>query len=398
MSIINKRKQYCIVFAVTVIAVIIYLFSHHVHMIQPIAIEMDKAVDKFIQLVTMTEEWNMQGNVLSACEYNIQNIVMLLLIKICGNVWTGINIYYIFTFFMISFSMYYFLRKLEISAQISIGLAVLAAFMPFHIDRGEGQMITSNFFLAPLFMSMFYDMIYCRKLIINKEYMILVCLAPFIDIRISVMACIILCFLLIQRKDQELTRVALRFFLPFLLLCGFVCIFASTLKIADIQTAKQEGMRILDLVMPMRYHAIGRLSDIRLNYDITLSAHGESGLNSLGILFSFGFVYMMIGMFFEWKKDRRIAWMGMICIFVFLIAGICGLGSVLDYFGLHVIYWSRMAVFFVVCSIATIGIFMGNLYKNIGQKYGKRIQQVNCVLIYMIFILEFFELIIRRNM
>lgn len=398
MSIINKRKQYCIVFAVTVIAVIIYLFSHRVHMIQPIAIEMDKAVDNFIQLATVTEEWNMQGNVLSACEYNIQNIIMLLLIKICGNVWTGINIYYISTFFMISFSMYYFLRKLEISAQISIGLAVLAAFMPFHIDRGEGQMITSNFFLAPLFMSMFYDMIYCRKLIINKGYMILVCLAPFIDIRISVMACIILCFLLIQRKDQELTRVALRFFLPFLLLCGFVCIFASTLKIADIQTAKQEGMRILDLVMPMRYHAIGRLSDIRLNYDITLSAHGESGLNSLGILFSFGFVCMMIGMFFEWKKDRRIAWMGMICIFVFLIAGICGLGSVLDYFGLHVIYWSRMAVFFVVCSIATIGIFIGNIYNNIGQKYGKRIQQINCMFIYMMFILEFFELIIRRNM
>lgn len=398
MSITDKRKQYCIVFMVTVVAVIIYLFSHHVHIIQPIAINMDKAIDNFIGLTTKIEEGDMQANVLKVCEYNIQNIIMLLLVKICGNVWVGINIYYIFTFFMISFSMYYFLEKLEVSFHISVGLAVLAAFMPFHIDRGEGQMMTSNFFLAPLFMSMLYDLIYCRKLTVSKGYMILICLAPFIDIRISVMTCVIFCFLLIQRRDQELTRFALRFFIPFLLLCGFVCVLASTLKLADIQTAKQEGMRILDLVMPMRYHAIGRLSDIRLSYDITLSAHGESGLNSLGILFSFGFVYMMLGMFFEWKKDNCIAWMGMICIFVFLIAGICGLGSVLDYFGLHVIYWSRMAVFFVVCSIATIGIFMGNIYNNIGQKYGKRIQQVNCVFIYMIFILEFFELIIRRNM
>lgn len=398
MSITNKRKQYIIVFVVTVVAVIIYLFSHHVHIVQPIAIEMDKAIDNFIQLTAITEEWNMQANVLSVCEYNIQNIIMLLLVKICGNVWAGINIYYIFTFFMISFSMYYFLTKLEVPIQISVGLAVLAAFMPFHIDRGEGQMITSNFFLAPLFMSMFYDWIYCRKLIASKRYMILICLAPFIDIRISVMVCIIFCFLLIQRKDRELARFVLRFFVPFLLLCGFVCMLASTLKLDDIQTAKQEGMRILDLVMPMRYHAIGRLSDIRLSYDITLSAHGESGLNSLGILFSFGFVYMMFGMFFERKKDSCIAWMGMICIFAFLMAGICGLGSVLDYFGVHVIYWSRMAVFFVVCSIATIGIFIGNIYNNIGQKYGKRIQQINCVFIYMIFILEFFELIIRRNM
>lgn len=211
MSITNKRKQYIIVFVVTVVAVIIYLFSHHVHIVQPIAIEMDKAIDNFIQLTAITEEWNMQANVLSVCEYNIQNIIMLLLVKICGNVWAGINIYYIFTFFMISFSMYYFLTKLEVPIQISVGLAVLAAFMPFHIDRGEGQMITSNFFLAPLFMSMFYDWIYCRKLIASKKYMILICLAPFIDIRISVMVCIIFCFLLIQRKDRELARFVLRF-------------------------------------------------------------------------------------------------------------------------------------------------------------------------------------------
>ena len=398
MSITNKTKQYIIVFAVTFVAILIYLFSHHAHLVQPIAIDMDKAVDNFIRLIAITEEKNIQENILSTCEYNIQNIIMLLLIKICGNVWTGINIYYISTFFMISFSIYYFLGKLEVPVSLSVGLAVLAAFMPFHIDRGEGQMMTSNFFLVPLFMSMFYDWIYCRKLVVNKGYMILIGLAPFIDIRISVMTCVIFCFLLIQRRDWELTRFVLRFFVPFLLLCGFVCILASTLKLDDIQTAKQEGMRILDLVMPMRYHAIGRLSDIRFSYDITLSAHGESGLNSLGILFSFGFVYMMLGMFFEWKKDGRIAWMGMVCIFVFLIAGICGLGSVFDYFGVHVIYWSRMAVFFVVCSIAAIGIFMGNIYNNIGQKYGKRIQQVNCVFVYMIFILEFFELIIRRNM
>ena len=65
MSIINKTKQYIIVFAVTVVAVLIYLFSHHAHLVQPIAIDIDKAVDNFIRLIAITEEKNIQENILS---------------------------------------------------------------------------------------------------------------------------------------------------------------------------------------------------------------------------------------------------------------------------------------------------------------------------------------------
>lgn len=150
--------------------------------------------------------------------------------------------------------------------------------------------------------------------------------------------------------------------------------------------------------MPMRYHISGRLSDMRLEYDILLSAHGESGLNSLGVLFSAGFVCMMLGLFFEWKKDKRIAWMGMISMMVILIAGICGIGTVIEYFGINVIYWSRMAVFITVCSVAVLGILIGKGCQYVEGRYGKKILAVNCAVVYVVFAIAFFELILRRNM
>lgn len=397
MDVSNNKKQYMMVFVITAAAVVAYLFCHRFSLTQPVIINEDKAVDNFIRTAAL--DGNTGSGLFAACELNIQNMAMMLLIKVCRNAWAGINIYYIHTFFMISFSMYLFLEKLEIPAAVSVGLAVMAAFLPFHIDRGEGQMMTSNFFLAPLFLCLFYDLIYCQKAdVYSKKYIVLVCLAPFIDIRISVMAVLLFIVFLLQLHDWDYTKRIAWYPVLLFFFTGLVGIISPAMGISDIGLAKEEGMRILDLIMPMRYHISGRLSDMRLEYDILLSAHGESGLNSLGVLFSAGFVCMMLGLFFEWKKDKRIAWMGMISMMVILIAGICGIGTVIEYFGINVIYWSRMAVFITVCSVAVLGILIGKGCQYVEGRYGKKILAVNCAVVYVVFAIAFFELILRRNM
>ena len=397
MSVTNNKKYYIMVFMITVAAVSVYLLCHRFHLSQPIIMNEDKAVDNFIRLAVL--EGGTEVGMLSACEYNIQNMIMLLLIKSCKNAWAGINIYYILTFFMISFSMYLFFEKFEIPAMISVGLAALAAFLPFHVDRGEGQMMTSNFFLAPLFLCLFYDLIYCQKSdVYAKKYIALVCLAPFIDIRISVMAVLLFLIFLIQLHDWKYTKHIALYPVLLVFFTGLVGIISPTMGISDIGMAKEEGMRLLDLVMPMRYHISSRLSDIRYEYDILLSAHGESGLNSLGVLFSAGFVCMMLGLFFEWKKDRRIAWLGMISMIVILLAGICGIGTVIEYFGINVTYWSRMAVFIAVWSVAVTGMLIGKFCKYVEGRYGKRVSSVVYAAVYVLFTIEFFEFILRQNM
>lgn len=397
MNTLNKSRQYIVVFVITAAAIVTYLLCHKVDMKQPIAFAQDKAVDLFIKSV-VEESNDLQEDILFACEYNVQNIVILLLAKIWGNVWMGINCYYIMTFFLISFSMYHFTLKLRISNSIAIGLAVLTAFLPFHVDRGEGQMITSNFFMVPLFLEMFYELIYCMKTDVHKKnYFILVSLAAFIDLRLSIMVCIIFAILLLQRFDKEVAFRAVRYYIPLILFSIIVGIISPTLKTIDLETAKEEGLRILDLIEPMRYHVLDKLSNIRLDYDISFSAHGESGLNSMGLFFSIGFICMLLGLFLEWKNDRRIAWMGMLSLFVVVIAGVYGIGLVVDYFGIHVVYWNRMAIFIIVCSVATLGILFDNITQSFKKKFGKKGVLIGCIAINMIYILSFLELILRQN-
>ncbi len=399
MKAISKSRQYVIIFAITALSVMIYLLCHKADMAQPISFDVDKAIDGFIDVAAMDAPVTAG---LKDCEYNIQNIAMLVLIKICSNIWIGINIYYLLTFFMISLSMYHFLQKMQIPVPIAMGIAVLTAFVPFHVDRGEGQMLTSNFFLAPLFIEMFYSLIYCHEtnheIGYKKGYIVLVCLAPLIDVRISMMACILFVLLLLQRHDKKITKQSAWYFFLFFIITFIIGNVSMTLKAADIQMAKDEGMRILDMTEPMRYHVVGRLSNIRFDYDISFSANGESGLNSMGLLFVIGFVCLMFGLFFEWKKDRRIAWMGMISIFVIVIAGNYGMGLIFEYFGLHVTYWNRMAVFIIICSAAALGIVLGNLVAKVEKRFGHKAMTAGYVVMAMVFILGFFELILRQNL
>lgn len=398
MNAVNRSRQYIVVFVVTAVAVMSYLLCHKVDMVQPIAFDQDKAVDHFIRSA-VSEGSNLQTDILYTCEYNVQNIIMFLLVKIWGNAWVGINCYYIVTFFLISISMYHFLLKLEMPASIAVGMAVLTTFLPFHVDRGEGQMVTSNFFLVPLFLEMLYELIYCKKTDDHRKgYLILASFAAFIDIRLSIMLCILFAILLLQRFDKEVVLHAVIYFIPLFLVTIIVGMISPSLKNINIDAAKVEGMRLLDLIEPMRYHVLTRLSDIRFDYDISFLTHGESGTNSMGFLFSIGFVCMMLRFFLDQEKDRRIAWMGMLSLFVVIIAGVHGVGLVFEYFKIYVTYWNRMAIFIIVCSVATLGILLKNMFGHLKEKLGRKAVSIGYIVINMIYLLEFFELILRQNM
>ena len=177
----NQAKQYIVVIIATLVVVLLYMKCYYSGNNSFISIDMDKPVDQFIaNLLQESEAGNRLS--LSLCEYNIQNMIILLFCKISGSVYQGVNAYYVLSFFLISISVFWYLRKLKISAGIAAYGAVLASLLPFHIDRGEGQIITSTFFLVPIFAGIWYEVVYEEKSAnLNKGYLIIMCIAPFID-------------------------------------------------------------------------------------------------------------------------------------------------------------------------------------------------------------------------
>lgn len=402
MKISDKAKQYCLVMAVTGIAVILYMVCYGQGKNPLISIDANKSMDYFIRVLT-ANHGVIEVNIFEACEYNLQSFVMFLLGTICQNFWTGINIYYICSFFMISAAMYWFLQKLEISVPIAIGIAVLTAFLPFHVDRGEGQLITANFFLAPLLMGMLYDLIYQdqTKNGYQKGYLLLVCIAPFVDVRISIMTILLFGVLILHRKDFYVTKQSFGYLAPMLFFTIIEGVLVFSLYVVpleeSLQTAQGEGLRLLDMLMPMRYHVIDRLSDLRLKYDIEFSVSGENGLNTMGFLITIGFLWKMCSFFFGQKGDKRIIWFGWIDILVIVIANVQGLNLLLEYAGCHIIYWNRMGIFILVGAAATLGIMAERLKEWAKAHGGKAAITLGYVILLAAGIIGFLELLLRQE-
>jgi hypothetical protein len=395
MKLSDTLKQYLTLCAVTALAVGVYLVCYQNGISELVSIDYDKNIDEFVKAV-IDNNGNFTGGLLSDCCYNIQNIVMLILGSIFGNMYMGINAYYVISFFLISMSTYWCMRKFEISPMLAIGISVLVSFVPYHVNRGEGQMITSNFFIVPLFMGAMYDVIYKGKCSgISKRYMIFACLLPLIDVRLSFMVVMITLILMIHRWSKNIAK----YLFPYLTSCMVMTFLISALKGMMgrdnleyyIEIAQDEGLRIFDLIMPIRYHIVSRLNNLRYGYDVGFSANGESGLNTLGVLFAIGFVYCMLCLFME-NKNNVIRWLAWINVLVILIANIHGFNLLIEYMGIHILYWNRMGIFIIITSAITIGIIAEHLKEHIGKK-------IISYPVYIAFVaLAFVELLLRSNM
>ena len=241
------------------------------------------------------------------------SIVIFLLIKITGSVQLAFNLYYVISFFLVSLSVYFLLKKLNFTFVTSVFLSVLAMLLPFHTDRGQGQILTSNFFMVPIYFGMIYDLYFKKDTDIDlKRYMILLALAPIIDLRLSYMVIILMVVLGLSRMNLNTIKQTFICILPMLIFSIIISIMTNDKGIemlSVMEQANSDGLRPLDMLVPVRYHVVGRLMNFRSDYDASFNANGESGLNSMGILLSIGFLYSLaILLLGKRNQDKLFAW------------------------------------------------------------------------------------------
>ncbi len=382
-----KVKQYIVLILVTLAVVLLYCMCHYDSENLFISLDPDKAIDSFIErLIQKNDAGESLSFSFSMCEYNIQNMIILLFCNIMKNIHHGVNAYYILSFFAITIAMFWYLKKLQISTGVAVYGAVLVSLLPFHIDRGEGQIVTSTFFLVPIFAGIWNDIIYERKIEkINRGYMTVMCVAPFIDIRLSVMMIILMGILAIHRRNRDVWKTTILYLCPMTIITFVLNQITSVLGTSDleksIQLAREEGMRILDMVMPLRYHVWDRLWNLRYEYDVSFGASGESGLNSMGTLLTIFFVISMCILFFRINVDKRISWMAWISVIVILISNVSGFNLVFEYIGIHLGYWNRMAIFIIVYTVAVMGILIERLRDYMRNKMNALVLNIGLVLI-----------------
>lgn len=393
---LRKRiTQYAAVMLLTAVSLSVYYILHQFQMRELWVYDADKAVDDFVRGIVQTG-----GTQAAFFGFNLQNLVIFVLGRICGDAIFGMNLYYIMTFFMISGASYWCMKTMGISGRTALFISVLLSFVPFHIDRGQGQIITSSFFLVPVFLGLLYQIFFkenSTKLQIRT--LVWMAAAPFIDWRLAVMLTLLMLVLTVHRNEGRFYRTAgiyTAVLLVFTLFAGFLSgMFAQVDVTENIRLAREEGLRVLDMILPLRYHVSDRLWNIRYAYDISFSVHGECGLNTQGMLISAAFLYGLLVLFLGKKKDKRIQWLAWLSVVVILISVIGGFHLILEYLGINLVYWNRMGILIIVCSAVILGLMADQMRTRLSKRLPRPAVDAAAALIA---IAGLAELILRQNM
>ncbi len=393
---LRKRiTQYAAVMLLTAVSLSVYYILHQFQMRELWVYDADKAVDDFVRGIVQTG-----GTQAAFLGFNLQNLVIFVLSRICGDAIFGMNLYYIMTFFMISGASYWCMKTMGISGRTALFISVLLSFVPFHIDRGQGQIITSSFFLVPVFLGLLYQIFFkenSTKLQIRT--LVWMAAAPFIDWRLAVMLTLLMLVLTVHRNEGRFYRTAgiyTAVLLVFTLFAGFLSgMFAQVDVTENIRLAREEGLRVLDMILPLRYHVSDRLWNIRYAYDISFSVHGECGLNTQGMLISAAFLYGLLVLFLGKKKDKRIQWLAWLSVVVILISVIGGFHLILEYLGINLVYWNRMGILIIVCSAVILGLMADQMRTRLSKRLSRPAVDAAAALIA---IAGLAELILRQNM
>ena len=206
------------------------------------------------------------------------------------------------------------------------------------------------------------------------------------------MTAILIVMLCLQRYQKGTTCLSVVYGLPMLidaLIIYFVANVENKNNLTEtVEKAKEEGLRILDFIMPVRRHIYDRFFNLRYDYDVAFGANGESGLNTLGFLLSVCFVMGILVLLFGKKGNTLVKWLSWINIVVILFANISGFGLLVEYAGIHVIFWNRMGIFIIVGSAAIMGIYADQIKTILQNKTNKVMCNITFAFVAIVAILD----------
>lgn len=238
-----------------------------------------------------------------------------------------INCFFISSFALISASSFAVLRSFKISVFSAIIVSVLYAFTPYHFSRNETHLFLSNYMAIPLIVMLALWIITDKIQIISCNKKNQLCFAPNPSFFIAASYCCFIAangiyyalyaiiififawFLRNLKKDNFISNIpssvalcGIIIFMLFLLyLPSFIYWFhnggnASVVNRDPIES-EYYGLKIINLFLPVANHYIDYLRNLRFLFDELSLKNLEQGSESLGILASTGFLFLILWLF-----------------------------------------------------------------------------------------------------
>jgi len=319
------------------------------------------------------------------------NFLLSKLISLCfPSPETTFNIYYLLSFPLTTVTALFTLRRLGFSVAPSLLGSILYTFLPYHFLRVDHLFLSCYCLVpllvltaiwvaqgVPLLVSRDPESGKLRPSIRDKSSLLslgILALAAASGVYYVFFACF---FLVIAGIQAFILRRELLPTLRAVILSGaatlilLLCMSPTILYrfhygpnpeavVRSPHSAEEYGLKIAQLVLPMRLHRIPRLANLRRNYD-----HGplnnENSNSSLGAAGTLGFLALIALAFFpfrgspHWQLVRTLATLNIAAL---LLATIGGFGSILSWLGLKEIRaYNRISIFIALFSVLALVSF-----------------------------------------
>ena len=338
---------------------------------------------------------------------NLNMAIMKMISFVFPNWALTLNIYFLLTFPLTVITTLFALRKMKVSPLPAMAGSLLFAFISFHFIRGEVHLVLSAYFLIPLVVLVIFwifedDFLLCNfkkgspkplSALLNRKniFSIIVCILigtsffyyPFFS-------CF---FLLVAGVLAAISRKRWIPLLNSLLLIGVIvlCVIAysiptllytyqngrnwdfSVLTTRYPQDSEIGGLKIIQLLLPIRGHRIPLFDAIANKYAQSAPLVSDNISASLGIIGSIGFIILIFWLFYRLlNKDpanknetlTKISQISTLNLAAVLLATIGGFGTVFAYLIFpYIRAYNRISVFIAFFSITAIMLLIDLLIK-----------------------------------
>lgn len=312
----------------------------------------------------------------------------VLLIKAIGlfssDVATVVHVFFLLTFPLAGLAAYLVLRRLGLSTAASTVCAVLFALLPFHFVRGEGHLLLSAYYAVPL-----------------GAYLVLAVLAdrPLVGPRRTTVATLAICavialasgtfywsaFTIVLVGAAGLLRAGVTRSLRPLWQGGAVVAAIFALVLASLAPSlvywashgtnpevghrgplesEDQGLKLAQLVLPMEQHRIGKLAELRQQYDDHFKRTEASVSTPLGVVASVGFIWLLaVSLLQLASPGRRIAparhaQVAIAALLALLFAWTGGFATFVAVVEPQIRAWNRLSIFIGFFSLAAVGLLL----------------------------------------
>ena len=265
------------------------------------------------------------------------------------------NLYYLATYPLAAITALYVLRRFKISAGLAVALAVLYAFLPYHLMRSELHYILACYYLVPLAVMVALWLATGVPLLeFHKTWMP----RPTREGTIAILTCILIagdnpyyaffagiflvCGGLLGQFRYRIPRTAISTLILSAVLAGslianlapnFVYQFQhGSNPVAARQPGEAEvyGLKIVQLVAPVTNHRVGWLAKWKVFYRAQTPSAIENDFVTLGLIGAFG-LFILLGVFFVAPTSHLMYALAVLNLSALLYGTVGGLGSLFSF-------------------------------------------------------------------